>query len=61
MLSMNDLLGYSDLDQSEIEAIAEHEHIPLPIAVELGEQLLGSTKGLRKLHLMVIENMQHAI
>ena len=61
MLSINDLLDYSELDQTEIEAIAEHEHIPLPVAIELGDHLLHTVEGVRKLHTMVIDNMQHAV
>ena len=60
MLSMNDLIDYCDLDKSEIEAIAEHQHIPLPIAVELGEYLLHSSAGLCTLHAMIQETIQHA-
>lgn len=36
MLSMHDLLDYGGLDKEVIEAIAEHEHIPLVIAVGMG-------------------------
>lgn len=60
MLSMQDLLDYCDLDKGEIEAIAEHEHIPLSIAAEMGECLLSSPKGVCVLHAMIIDNMQHA-
>ena len=34
MLSMQDVLDYCDLDPGEIEAIAEHEHIPMTLAAE---------------------------
>jgi hypothetical protein len=61
MLSMNDLLDYCDLDRGEIEAVAEHEGIPLAVAVELGEALLGSPDGVLCLHGMIVENMQHAL
>lgn len=61
MLSLQDVLDYCDLDKGEIEAIAEHEHIPMPVAAELGENLLGSPEGVLKLHSMIIENMEHAL
>lgn len=61
MLSMQDVLDYCDLNQGEIEAIAEHEHIPTIIAAELSERLLCSPEGVFRLHSMIIENMQQAL
>lgn len=61
MLSMQDLLDYCDLDRGEIEAIAEHEHIPVTVAAELSENLLCSPDGVCRLHTMIIENMQQAL
>ncbi|MGA9396384.1 MAG: hypothetical protein WCA83_12575 [Azonexus sp.] len=61
MLSMQDVLDYCDLDRGEIEAVAEHEHIPVTVAAELGETLLSSPDGVFQLHEMIIENMQHAL
>ena len=61
MLSMQDVLDYCDLDRGEIEAIAEHQHIPMTIAAEMGELLLCSPEGVYQLHAMIIENMQEAL
>lgn len=61
MLAMQDLLDYCDLDEGEIKAIAEHEHVPLVIAAELSECLLSSPEGVCKLHAMIVENMEHAV
>lgn len=61
MLSMQDVLDYCDLDRGEIEAIAEHEHVPLTIAAEMSEVLLCSPEGVCKLHSMIIENIEHAL
>ena len=38
MLSIQDVLDYCDLDRGEIEAIAEHEHIPITLAAEMSCQ-----------------------
>lgn len=46
MLSIQDVLDYCDLDRGEIEAIAEHEHVPIAIAAEMSENLLCSPEGL---------------
>ncbi|MEY2632578.1 MAG: hypothetical protein RIR00_1232 [Pseudomonadota bacterium] len=61
MLSLKDLLDYCDLDCSEIEAIAEHEHIPLVLAAEMSSSLLNSPEGICNLHRMMLENIEHAL
>ncbi len=61
MLSMQDVIDYCDLERGEIEAIAEHEHIPVVVAAEMSEQLLCTPEGVYRLHSMIIENMQHAL
>ncbi|WP_371323014.1 hypothetical protein VX159_11400 [Dechloromonas sp. ZY10] len=61
MLSIQDVLDYCDLDRGEIEAIAEHEHLPLAVAAELGEALLSTPEGVCQVHTMIIENIQHAL
>ena len=61
MLSIQDVIDYCDLERGEIEAIAEHEHIPVTVAAEMSEVLLCSPDGVCRLHTMIIENMQHAL
>ncbi len=61
MLSIQDVIDYCDLDQGEIEAIAEHEHIPMTIAAEMSEVLLCTPEGVCQLHSMIVENMQQAL
>lgn len=61
MLSLQDVLDYCDLDNGEIEAVAEHEHIPMTVAAEVGESLLSTPEGVFKLHTMIVENMEHAM
>ncbi|NJD25612.1 MAG: hypothetical protein FIB06_09435 [Betaproteobacteria bacterium] len=61
MLSVQDLLDYCDLDRGEIEAVAEHEHLPIAVAAELGELLVSTPEGVMQLHAMIVENMQHAL
>ena len=61
MLSMQDVLDYCDLDRGEIDAVAEHEHLPTMLAAELGESLLSTPQGVFRLHAMIIENMQEVL
>ncbi len=61
MLSLQDVLDYCDLDRGEIEAVAEHEHVPMAVAAEISELLLCTPDGVCMLHAMIVENMQHAL
>ncbi len=61
MLSLKDCLDFCDLECREIEAIAEHEHVPLMLAIEMGNQLMGSDDGLRQVHQMMREDIEHAL
>jgi hypothetical protein len=36
MLTYDDCVGLTDLDEEEIEAISQHEHVPEIVAAELG-------------------------
>jgi hypothetical protein len=45
MLTYEDCLQYSGLDETEVEAISEHEHIPEIVAAEMGSQLLATPDG----------------
>ena len=61
MISFQDVIDYCDLDRGEIEAIAEHEHIPMTVAAEMSEYLLCTHEGVCRLHSMILENMQKAL
>jgi len=47
LLTLEDCLGLSDLSREEIDAIAEHEHLPEVIAAELGNYLVHTATGQR--------------
>ncbi len=47
MLTLEDCLGLCDLDRDELEAIAEHEHLPEVIVAELGHYLVHTAAGQR--------------
>lgn len=61
MLALNDFIGFSNLYECEVEAISEHEHVSLPVAVVIGEALLSSPEGVCELHRFVAEDIQHAV
>ncbi|MDE2228100.1 MAG: hypothetical protein KGL11_03555 [Alphaproteobacteria bacterium] len=47
MLTLEDCLGLCDLSREEIDAIAEHEHLPEVVATELGNYLVHTATGQR--------------
>lgn len=60
MLSLQECFDLSDLSEDEIEAIAEHEHIPPIVAAELGTTLLKTRTGLCLLRLYLLEAIERA-
>ena len=60
MLTFDDCLGMSELTEGEIDAIAEHEHIPEICALELGEFLCHRAGGLNKIRRFIIDDIEHA-
>jgi hypothetical protein len=60
MLTYEDCLGMTDLTQDEVEAIAEHEHCPEIIALELGNYLVHTADGRPRLRKMILDDMAAA-
>ena len=61
MLTLEDCIGLSDLTEEEIDAIAEHEHIPEIVATELGNYLVHSPEGIPMLRRMIIDDIEAAV
>lgn len=61
MISMDDIIGLTDLEEDEIEAIAEHEHIPEVAAAALGDYLLHQANGASRVHEMIVEDIREAL
>jgi hypothetical protein len=45
ILSLEDCIALSSLTEEEIAAIAEHEHLPMIVAAELGNYLVQTPEG----------------
>jgi len=60
MLTFEDCLGLSDLSEEEILAIAEHEHIPELAALELGNYLICTRRGEKRLKRMIMDDIDIA-
>ena len=61
MLCLDDCLDFCELESDEVDAIAEHEHVPVIVAAEIGSELLKSDLGVVQLHTMILEDIEIAL
>ena len=50
----------SGLTEEEVAIVAEHEHLPMMVAAELGYTLLKTPKGVFTLRSYIAEVLEHA-
>ncbi len=60
MLTFEDCLGLCDCDEEEILAIAEHEHLPEMVALELSEYLVKDENGVVTISHMIVDDIRDA-
>ena len=60
MITIQDCLAFSDLTEEEIDAIAEHEHLPEIVAAELGTYLTHRPGGIYYLRSMIRDDIAAA-
>ena len=60
MLTLEDCIAYTELNKAEVDAIAEHEHVPEIIAAELGHYLLHTPDGVPVLKRMILDDIAEA-
>jgi len=60
MLTYEDCLGLCELTEEEVEAIAEHEHIPSIVAAELGNYMIHEDNGVPKIRRIILEDIEVA-
>jgi len=61
MISLEDCIALSGLDEDEIAAISEHEHIPEIAAAALASYLLKQPKGGEAIRTMIIDDIHKAL
>ena len=61
MITKHDILGMCDLEVDEIDAIAEHEHIPEVAAAALGDYLLHQAHGAERVRDMIVDDIRTAM
>ena len=60
MLTRDDCLAMCDLTEAEIKAIAQHEHVPLLLAAEMGQYLIHLPGGASRLRRMILDDIAEA-
>ena len=60
MLTFEDCLGLSELTEDEILAIAEHENIPELAALEMGNYLIHTPSGEKRLKRIILDDIAAA-
>jgi len=60
MLSLDDCIAMSGLTEEEVAIVAEHEHLTMMVAAELGYTLLKTPKGVFTLRCHIAEVLERA-
>jgi hypothetical protein len=60
MLTFEDCVALSELTDAEIAAIAEHEHLPMTVAAELGNYLIHGADGVPRIKRMIADDIAGA-
>jgi len=60
VLTFEDCLGMCELSEEEVRAIAEHEHLPEIVALELGNYLMRGPDGELLVSHMFIDDIRAA-
>ena len=61
MISLEDCFGLCGLDENEVTAISEHEHIPDIAATALASYLLKQPHGGEMIRTMIIDDIHKAL
>lgn len=57
MLTYEDCVGLADLTEEEIAAVAQHEHLPEIIAMELADYLVRDPAGVPRIKAIIIDDI----
>ncbi len=60
MLTYQEVIDLSDLTLDEIDAIAEHEHVPELVAAEIGHYIVESPDGVRRIKRIILDDIDNA-
>lgn len=57
MLTYEDCVGLADLTEEEIAAVAQHEHLPEIVAMELADYLVHDPAGVPRIKAIIIDDI----
>lgn len=57
MLTFDDCVALCELTEDEIAAIAEHEHLPMIVAAELGNYLIQGPDGALRVKRIILDDL----
>jgi hypothetical protein len=57
MLTFDDCVALCELTEEEIAAIAEHEHLPMIVAAELGNYLIHGPDGALRIKRIILDDL----
>ena len=60
MLTFDDCVALCELTEEEIAAIAEHEHLPMIVAAELGNYLIHGPDGAVRVKRIILDDVHAA-
>ncbi len=60
MLTYQECLDFCDLTPDEIDAIAQHEHVPEIVAAEMGNYLMQSPDGVPCIKRFILDDIEEA-
>jgi DNA repair protein RadC len=60
LITLEDCIGLCGLSEAEVDAIAEHEHLPEIAAAALAEYLLSQAQGTDKVRDMIVDDIRQA-
>lgn len=61
MISIEDCVAMCGLDRAELDAIAEHEHVPEIAAASLANYLLHKAGGEKEIRRMLVDDIRAAL
>jgi hypothetical protein len=61
MLTIEDCIAMCRLTEDEIAAVAEHEHVPAMLALEMGDYLCRTVDGELRLTRMIVDDIEAAL
>ncbi|MEX0922885.1 MAG: hypothetical protein WD489_07935 [Rhodovibrionaceae bacterium] len=60
-MTLQDCIALCDLTEAEVDAVAEHEHVPEMLAAEMANYIIHSPDGVPKMRRIIEDDIQAAV